>query len=108
MSTQTALVTGALTGIGREAAIAFAQQGYNVVVAGRRQEAGQSLAAELRGFGVGPGETDLELGERDAVDDDGLGVLAPDPGVPKSLAEFESLDLKTVMGHGPVLAESKP
>src|ERR1700750_2693908 len=37
---------------------------------------------------VGPGEADFKFGKRDAVDDDGLGVLAPDSGVPKSLAEF--------------------
>ncbi len=50
MQNQVVLITGALTGIGRAAAIAFAQQGVRVVVAGRRQEAGEALAAELRGF----------------------------------------------------------
>jgi len=37
MTTQTVLITGALTGIGRAAAIAFARQGNNVVVSGRTQ-----------------------------------------------------------------------
>jgi NAD(P)-dependent dehydrogenase (short-subunit alcohol dehydrogenase family) len=46
------LVTGALTGIGRATALAFARQGASVVVSGRRDEAGQALAAELRGLGV--------------------------------------------------------
>src|SRR5579859_7716188 len=46
------------------------------------------------GLGVRPGEADLELGKRDAVDDDGFGVLAADSGVPKSLAEFKSVDFK--------------
>ncbi len=47
-----ALVTGALTGIGRAAAIAFAQEGAKVVVSGRREKEGQELAAELQALGV--------------------------------------------------------
>lgn len=47
----TVLVTGALTGIGRATAFAFARQGANLVVSGRRAEAGQALAAELRTLG---------------------------------------------------------
>src|SRR4029077_8788449 len=47
-----ALVTGALTGIGRAAAIAFAQEGANVVVSGRREKEGQELAAELQALGA--------------------------------------------------------
>ena len=46
------LVTGALTGIGRATAIAFARAGHRVVVSGRRDEAGLALAAELRALGV--------------------------------------------------------
>jgi len=52
MSTPTVLITGALTGIGRATALAFAHEGANVVVSGRRQEAGQQLANELRALGV--------------------------------------------------------
>jgi NAD(P)-dependent dehydrogenase (short-subunit alcohol dehydrogenase family) len=52
MTTRTVLITGALTGIGRAAALAFAGEGSNLVVAGRRDEAGQALAAELRALGV--------------------------------------------------------
>jgi NAD(P)-dependent dehydrogenase (short-subunit alcohol dehydrogenase family) len=47
-----ALITGALTGIGRATALAFARDGADVAVSGRRDEAGQALAAELRGLGV--------------------------------------------------------
>jgi NAD(P)-dependent dehydrogenase (short-subunit alcohol dehydrogenase family) len=47
MSNQVVLVTGALTGIGRATALAFAHAGAHVVVSGRRDEAGQALAAEL-------------------------------------------------------------
>lgn len=46
------LVTGALTGIGRATAIAYARAGARLVVSGRRDEAGQALAAELRGLGA--------------------------------------------------------
>jgi NAD(P)-dependent dehydrogenase (short-subunit alcohol dehydrogenase family) len=52
MVTQTVLITGALTGIGRAAALAFAREGNNVVVAGRGDEAGQKLATELRALGA--------------------------------------------------------
>lgn len=46
------LITGALTGIGRATALAFAREGADVVVSGRRDEAGHALAAELRGLGA--------------------------------------------------------
>jgi NAD(P)-dependent dehydrogenase (short-subunit alcohol dehydrogenase family) len=45
------LVTGALAGIGRATATAFARDGASVVVSGRRDEEGKALAAELRGLG---------------------------------------------------------
>ena len=48
MSHPVVLITGALTGIGRATAIAFATEGASLVVAGRREEAGQLLVAELR------------------------------------------------------------
>jgi NAD(P)-dependent dehydrogenase (short-subunit alcohol dehydrogenase family) len=46
------LITGALTGIGRAAAISFAQEGAHVVVSGRRDKEGQALAAELQALGA--------------------------------------------------------
>lgn len=46
------LITGALTGIGRATALAFAREGASLVVSGRRDEAGHALAAELRALGV--------------------------------------------------------
>src|SRR5579863_4906633 len=51
MSSQVVLITGALTGIGRAAAVAFAKKGAKVVVAGRRDEAGKALVKELRSLG---------------------------------------------------------
>src|SRR6202049_3462026 len=52
MSVQVVLITGALTGIGRATALAFAQQGARVVVSGRRDDAGEALATELRAVGA--------------------------------------------------------
>ena len=52
MSERVVLVTGALAGIGRAAATAFARQGAAVVVSGRRDEEGKALAAELRELGA--------------------------------------------------------
>jgi len=42
------LITGALTGIGRATAIAFAQEGARIIVSGRREEEGRKLETELR------------------------------------------------------------
>lgn len=46
------LITGALTGIGRATAFAFAREGARLAVSGRRPEAGQALATELRAMGA--------------------------------------------------------
>jgi NAD(P)-dependent dehydrogenase (short-subunit alcohol dehydrogenase family) len=52
MSTPIVLITGALAGIGRATALAFAHEGARIVVSGRRDEIGQALATELRGLGA--------------------------------------------------------
>src|SRR6266446_3062672 len=52
MGTQVVLITGALTGIGRATALAFASEGSNLVVSGRRDDAGLALAKELHSLGA--------------------------------------------------------
>ncbi len=52
MSKRVVLVTGALTGIGRATALAFARNGAQVVVSGRRADAGAALAKEIEDLGT--------------------------------------------------------
>jgi NAD(P)-dependent dehydrogenase (short-subunit alcohol dehydrogenase family) len=52
MSNKVVLITGALTGIGRAAALAFAKTGADVVVSGRSEAEGAALETGLRGMGV--------------------------------------------------------
>jgi len=83
MSTQVVLITGALTGIGRATAIAFARAGARVVVSGRRDEAGQALAAELRDLG-----TEADYIRADVRHDDDVRAL-----VEQTVARFGRLDV---------------
>jgi NAD(P)-dependent dehydrogenase (short-subunit alcohol dehydrogenase family) len=83
MSTPVVLITGALTGIGRAAAVAFAKKGAKVVVAGRRDEAGKALAQELRAFG-----SEAEYINADVRGDDDVRAL-----VDKTVARFGRLDI---------------
>jgi NAD(P)-dependent dehydrogenase (short-subunit alcohol dehydrogenase family) len=52
MNTQVVLITGGLAGIGRATALAFAQEGAQIVVSGRREEEGQKLVSEIRKAGA--------------------------------------------------------
>ena len=83
MSSPVVLITGGLTGIGRAAAVAFTKKGANVVVAGRRDEAGKALAEELRGFG-----SEAEFINADVRKEDDVRAL-----VDKTVARFGRLDV---------------
>src|SRR5258705_2505054 len=83
MSNSVVLITGALTGIGRAAAVAFAKKGAKVVVAGRRDEAGNALVKELRSFGA-----EAEFINADVRKEDDVRTL-----VDKTVARFGRLDV---------------
>src|ERR1700733_937869 len=83
MSNPVVLITGALTGIGRAAAVAFAKKGAKVVVAGRRDEAGKALVEELRAFG-----TEAEFINADVRQEDDAGHM-----VDEAVALFGRLDV---------------
>ena len=83
MGTPVVLITGALTGIGRAAALAFAREGHRLVVAGRHETAGQELAAELRALG-----TDVEFLRADVRHEDEVRNL-----VDRTVARFGRLDV---------------
>jgi NAD(P)-dependent dehydrogenase (short-subunit alcohol dehydrogenase family) len=51
MSTPVVLITGALTGIGRATALAYAREGAKVVISGRREDEGEKLLVEIRELG---------------------------------------------------------
>ncbi|HXJ00200.1 MAG TPA: glucose 1-dehydrogenase [Micropepsaceae bacterium] len=52
MTAPVVLITGALAGIGRATALAYAREGARLMVSGRNDDAGQTLAAELRDLGA--------------------------------------------------------
>jgi NAD(P)-dependent dehydrogenase (short-subunit alcohol dehydrogenase family) len=83
MNTPVVLVTGALTGIGRATAIAFAREGARIVVSGRRNELGQKLVAELRESGV-----EAEYWRADVRHEDDVRDL-----VNKTVTRFGRLDI---------------
>jgi NAD(P)-dependent dehydrogenase (short-subunit alcohol dehydrogenase family) len=83
MDTPIVLITGALSGIGRATALAFAKEGARIVIAGRRDEAGQKLVAELREIGV-----EAEYWRTDVRYDDDVRAL-----VDKTVARFGRLDV---------------
>jgi NAD(P)-dependent dehydrogenase (short-subunit alcohol dehydrogenase family) len=83
MNAPVVLITGALTGIGRATALAFAHEGARVVISGRHEEAGQALLAELRALGA-----EAEFVRADVRHDDDVRAL-----VDATVKRFSALDV---------------
>jgi len=83
MSSPVVLITGALTGIGRATAFAFAREGARVVVSGRREQEGKKLEKELRELGA-----EAEFVKSDVRHDDDVRAL-----IDKTVARFGRLDI---------------
>src|SRR6202011_1083081 len=101
MNTPVVLITGALTGIGRATALAFAHEGARIVVSGRHDEAGKALATELRTLGV-----EAEFVRADVRHENDVRSL-----VDKTVARFGRLDVAvnnagTEGEPGPVMEQS--
>src|SRR5271165_6019425 len=101
MSPPVVLITGALTGIGRATALAFAHEGAQIVVSGRRDREGNALASELRTLGL-----EAEFVRADVRHEDDVRSL-----VDQAVARFGRLDAAVnnagTEGHpGPVTEQS--
>jgi NAD(P)-dependent dehydrogenase (short-subunit alcohol dehydrogenase family) len=83
MNTPVVLITGALTGIGRATALAFAREGARIAISGRRDEVGQKLVEELREIGA-----EAEYWRSDVRHDQDVRDL-----VDKTVARFGRLDI---------------
>jgi NAD(P)-dependent dehydrogenase (short-subunit alcohol dehydrogenase family) len=83
MNTQVVLITGALTGIGRATALAFADEGAQVIVSGRREEEGQKLLSEIRKKGA-----EAEFVRADVRDEDDVRNL-----IDKIIQRYGRLDV---------------
>jgi NAD(P)-dependent dehydrogenase (short-subunit alcohol dehydrogenase family) len=83
MTTPVVLITGALTGIGRATALAFAREGARVVISGRRDEEGHKFVVELQKLGA-----EAEFLRSDVRHDEDVRDL-----VDKTVARFGRLDV---------------
>src|SRR5581483_8386865 len=83
MTSPVVLITGALTGIGRATALAFAREGARLVVSGRRDEVGRALATAVRDLG-----TQAEFIHADVRREDEVRAL-----VDRTVARFGRLDI---------------
>ena len=102
MSEQVVLITGALTGIGRATALAFAGSGAHVVVSGCNQDAGHALETELRAGG-----TQAEFVLADVRHEDDVRRL-----VDRAVARFGRLDVAVnnagTQGQGGPVTDQTP
>ena len=102
MATPVILITGALTGIGRATALAFAKEGATVVVSGRREAEGKALEAELRGLDAQAAFVQADVRREDDVSN----------VVDQTIARFGRLDVAvnnagTEGQPGPVIEQTR-
>ena len=83
MKNKVVLITGALTGIGRATALAFAREGARIVISGRHEEEGEKLVNELGKLGA-----EAEFVRSDVRHEDDVRGL-----VDKTVARFGRLDV---------------
>jgi NAD(P)-dependent dehydrogenase (short-subunit alcohol dehydrogenase family) len=83
MNNPVVLITGALTGIGRATAFAFAKNGARLVVSGRRPAEGKALEVELQRLGA-----EAVFIQADVRHDDEVGSL-----IDQAVAHFGHLDV---------------
>lgn len=83
MSRPVVLITGALTGIGRATAFAYAKEGARIVVSGRNEETGAELVRELSAAGA-----EAEFVRADVRREEDVKNL-----VEKTVARFGRLDI---------------
>jgi len=83
MTAPVVLITGALAGIGRATALAFARQGARLVVSGRSDDAGAALVRDLRELG-----TEAEFVRADVRQEADVEAL-----VDRAVARFGRLDV---------------
>jgi NAD(P)-dependent dehydrogenase (short-subunit alcohol dehydrogenase family) len=101
MTSSVVLITGALTGIGRATATAFARDGARVVVSGRRDDAGRALVSELGALGA-----EAEFVRADVRHEDDVRAL-----IDRAVERFGRLDVAvnnagTEGKPGPLLQQS--
>jgi NAD(P)-dependent dehydrogenase (short-subunit alcohol dehydrogenase family) len=101
MDNRVVLITGALTGIGRSTALAFAREGARIVISGRHEEEGEELVGVLRKLGA-----EAEFVRSDVRHEEDVRTL-----VDKTVARFGRLDVAvnsagTEGKSGPVTEQS--
>lgn len=103
MENKIALITGATAGIGKACAVKFAQNGYKVIITGRRKERLEHLARELRTeYGALALVLTFDIRKREEVENAihkipehwlGIDVLVNNAGLASGLASIDEAEV---------------